>query len=83
MGWALGDAVHHALIELDEAMAKLDEQFVRIVESCFFGGLNSRDAAEVLLVPLRTLERGWATARSWLRGRSRTGGGSQCQGAMS
>ncbi|GJM23285.1 MAG: extracytoplasmic sigma factor ECF [Planctomycetota bacterium] len=64
------DSVHD-LVELDEALARLaefDEQLVRIVELRFFAGLSAREAAEVLDVPLRSLERGWATARAWLRG---------------
>ena len=61
----------HDLVELDEALAKLaafDEQLVRIVELRFFAGLTAREAAEVLDIPLRSLERGLATARAWLRG---------------
>jgi len=61
----------HDLIELDEALARLaefDEQLVRIVELRFFAGLGAREAAEVLDMPLRSLERGLATARAWLRG---------------
>ncbi len=61
----------HDLVELDAALAKLaemDEQLLRIVELRFFGGLTNREAAEVMDIPLRTLERGWSTARAWLRG---------------
>jgi RNA polymerase sigma factor (TIGR02999 family) len=58
------------LVELDEAMERLramDEQKARIVELRFFGGLTSEEAAEVLGVSLRTVERDWAMARAWLR----------------
>ena len=60
----------HDLLELDEALNRLgevDEQLVQIVELRFFGGLTSREAADVLQMSLRSLERGWATARAWLR----------------
>lgn len=62
----------HDLLELDEALrglAQVDEQLVSIVELRFFAGLGAAEAAQVLDMPLRSLERGWATARAWLRGK--------------
>jgi RNA polymerase sigma factor (TIGR02999 family) len=58
------------LLALDEALEELgqmDEKLLRIVELRFFGGLTAAEAGEVLGVTSRTVERGWATARTWLR----------------
>jgi RNA polymerase sigma-70 factor, ECF subfamily len=38
----------------------------QIVELRFFGGLSVEETAEVLNVSLRTVEREWNTARTWL-----------------
>jgi RNA polymerase sigma factor (TIGR02999 family) len=60
------------LIALDDALRDLealDPQLIRIIELRYFGGLTTREAAEVLGISPRTFEREWATARAWLRGR--------------
>jgi RNA polymerase sigma-70 factor, ECF subfamily len=60
------------LVALDDALRDLetiDPQLIRIVELRYFGGLTTHEAAEVLGVSLRTLEREWATAKAWLRDR--------------
>lgn len=57
------------LIALDEALTRLqsfDERKSRIVELRFFGGLTEEEIVEVLGVPLRTVQREWSLARSWL-----------------
>ncbi len=57
------------LLELDAALgrlAELDDRAARIVELRFFGGLAGPDIAEVMGVPLRTVERDWMYARAWL-----------------
>jgi RNA polymerase sigma factor (sigma-70 family) len=57
------------LVALDEALetlAKKDEQLSRIVELRFFGGLENARIAEVIGCSVRTVERGWKTARAWL-----------------
>jgi RNA polymerase sigma factor (TIGR02999 family) len=74
---------HHAVIEpgvlkvleLEEALRRLgeiDDRLARIVELRFFGDLSTRDAAEVLGIGERTVERDWRVARSilhrWLGG---------------
>lgn len=51
---------------LDE-LAKIDPQLARIVECRFFAGLTTSETAQALSTPQRTVERGWATARAWLR----------------
>jgi len=58
------------LVWLDDALrrlASLDERLARVVELRFFGGLTTREASEVLGVSTATVEREWATARSWLK----------------
>ncbi|MCB9897718.1 MAG: sigma-70 family RNA polymerase sigma factor [Planctomycetes bacterium] len=55
---------------LDEALQKLaqmDEELAKLVELRFFGGLTNAEAAQVLGLSLRSAERGWATARAWLK----------------
>ena len=58
------------LLALDEALgrlAALDPRLCRVVELRYFGGLTTREAAEVLAISTATVEREWATARGWLR----------------
>jgi RNA polymerase sigma factor (TIGR02999 family) len=58
------------LLALDEALGRLgamDAQLARVVELRYFGGLTTRETAEVLGVSTATVEREWATARSWLK----------------
>lgn len=60
------------LVALDDALEKLaevDETLVKIVEMRFFGGLSQPAIAEVLGISLRSVERGWSTARAWLHAR--------------
>ena len=57
------------LLALDEALqrlAHLDERKSRVVELLFFGGLENKEAAEVLGVSEKTVQRDWQMARSWL-----------------
>ncbi|MCP5024081.1 MAG: RNA polymerase subunit sigma-70 [bacterium] len=58
------------VISLNEAMAQLelvDNQLARMVELRFFGGLRNPEVASVLGVSTRTCERGWLTARAFLK----------------
>ena len=48
------------------ALAKFDEQQVRIVELRFFGGLGNEEVAEALGVSLSTVKRDWNVAKAWL-----------------
>ncbi len=60
------------LIALDEALEQLeqlDAQLARIVDLRFFGGLSNAEVAAVTDASLRSVERGWVTARAWLRKR--------------
>jgi RNA polymerase sigma factor (TIGR02999 family) len=54
---------------LDEALGRLesaDPLAARLVKLRFFAGLSMPQAAEVLGVPLRTAQRNWTYARTWL-----------------
>lgn len=58
------------LLALDESLKRLEEldpQMAKVVELRFFGGLKVSEAAVVLGVSERTVERHWRLARAWLR----------------
>jgi RNA polymerase sigma factor (TIGR02999 family) len=58
------------LISLDEALDALsdvDPQLAHIVELRFFAGMTVEEVARALSVSKRTIERGWWTARAFLR----------------
>jgi DNA-directed RNA polymerase specialized sigma24 family protein len=58
------------LVGLDEALTKLeakDPAAAQLVKLRFFAGLTMAQAAEVLGVPLRSAERNWTYARTWLQ----------------
>ena len=66
---AVADERDADLVALDEALdelAKFDERKARIVEMKFFGGLESKQIAEVLGVAEITVLREWKKAKSWL-----------------
>ena len=57
------------LLALDEALGRLeqaDPESVTLVNLRYFAGLTMPQAAEALGIPLRTAERTWAYARTWL-----------------
>ena len=57
------------LLALDEALtalAEFDPNKSHIVEMKFFGGLSNEEAAAVLGVSTRTIEREWRKAKAWL-----------------
>lgn len=57
------------LIALDEALtslARFDERKSRVVELLYFGGLENKEAAEVLGVSEKTIQRDWKMAKMWL-----------------
>jgi len=57
------------IVALDEALSKLakfDERKSQLVELRFFGGLTETEAAEVLNLSVRTVQREWSLARAWL-----------------
>jgi RNA polymerase sigma factor (TIGR02999 family) len=58
------------LVAVDDALtalAVLDPRKSQIVELRFYGGLNSRETAEVLKISEDTVLRDWKLAKSWLR----------------
>lgn len=58
------------LLDVDAALqrfAELDPEKARLVELRFFAGLTDEEAAQVLGVSTRTVERHWRLARAWLR----------------
>lgn len=57
------------LLAVDETLARLhalDPQLGQIVELRFFGGLDNAAVADALHISLRSVERGWRTARAFL-----------------
>jgi RNA polymerase sigma factor (TIGR02999 family) len=57
------------VLALDEALGRLeatDPVAGRLVKLRYFAGLTMPQAAEVLGIPLRTAERNWVYARTWL-----------------
>lgn len=57
------------IITLDHALTKLasfDDRKSRIVELKFFGGLSEEETAEIMNMSLRSVQREWSLARSWL-----------------
>jgi len=57
------------LIVLDDALKRLtelDPRKGRIVEMKFFGGLETKEIAEVEKITTRTVEREWRKAKAWL-----------------
>lgn len=66
------------LVALDdalEALAKVDERKVRVVEMRFFGGLSVEETAAVLKVSPDTVMRDWRLAKAWLLRELRGGSG--------
>lgn len=60
------------VIALDEALTilgQLDQRKMQVVELRFFGGLTSKESAEVLGVSHKTIEADWYFARAWLHAR--------------
>lgn len=60
------------LLALEEALTQLGEEDgrkARVVELLYFGGLTVEEAAQVLGVSARTVERDWTYSRTWLFGK--------------
>ena len=56
-------AVHEGI----EALTAFEPRLAEIVELRFFGGFKNKEIAQLLEIPLRTIEREWQFARSWLK----------------
>ena len=67
----VGEAVDvDRALAIDEGirgLAEIDGQLAEIVELRFFGGFSNPEIAKLLSVPLRSIERGWQFARTWLK----------------
>lgn len=58
-----------SLLAVDEILQELhglDPQLAELVELRFFGGLDNQTAAVAMGISLRSVERGWRTARAFL-----------------
>jgi len=58
------------LLDLDRALARLgehDTRLAQVFECRYFAGLSEEETAEVMGLPLRSVQRGWLRARTWLR----------------
>jgi RNA polymerase sigma factor (TIGR02999 family) len=67
----IGEDSERALdvLAVDQALAKFaasEPEKARLVELRFFGGLTAQESAEVLGLSLRTAERYWLHARTWM-----------------
>jgi RNA polymerase sigma factor (TIGR02999 family) len=70
------DLKSRELIALDDALSALADQDPRkakVVEMRFFGGLEAKEAAEVLNVSEETILRDWKLAKAWLRRELKSG----------
>jgi RNA polymerase sigma factor (TIGR02999 family) len=64
-----GAAPAEDLVALDEALERLarkDPGAAKLVQLRYFAGLTMAEAAAALGIPLRTAERNWTYARTWL-----------------
>ena len=58
------------LLSLDDAMqalGRLDQRLVSMVECRFFTGMTEEETAEALGISLSTVQRDWKRAKAWLR----------------
>lgn len=68
------EAAHEAseLIEIDDALNKYaehDPRAAQVFECRYFGGLGEQQTADALGLSLRTVQRDWNNARTWLQER--------------
>jgi RNA polymerase sigma factor (TIGR02999 family) len=64
------DAPSEELLALDESLGRLEGQdadAAKLVKLRYFAGMTMAQAADALGISLRTAERNWTYARSWLR----------------
>ena len=69
-GMAARQAQSEELIDLDDALAKLEkmnEKQAKIVEYRFFGGLTYKEIAEVMDETEHSVRYDWRVARAWLK----------------
>ncbi|MEQ9570227.1 MAG: sigma-70 family RNA polymerase sigma factor [Longimicrobiales bacterium] len=56
-----------ALNDALERLAEINERGSRIVEMRYFAGLSAEETADALGLSVRSVHRGWVSARAWLR----------------
>jgi RNA polymerase sigma factor (TIGR02999 family) len=64
------DAPSEDVLALDESLRRLEDHdptAASLVKLRYFAGMTMSQAAEALEMPLRTAERNWTYARTWLR----------------
>ena len=69
-GLSAGESTPDDILALDEALARLesvDPVAARLVTLRYFAGLTMPEAAEALALSLRSAERNWTYAKTWLR----------------
>lgn len=57
------------LVALDDALGALEKfnpRGSKVVELRYFGGMNNKEAAEILRISETTVERDWRLAKAWL-----------------
>jgi RNA polymerase sigma factor (TIGR02999 family) len=58
------------LLDLDRALTRLrerDTRLAQVFECRYFAGLSEEETAEAMGLPLRSVQRSWLRARTWLR----------------
>ena len=58
------------LLDLDRALSRLrerDPHLARVFECRYFGGLSEEETSRALELPLRSVQRAWLRARTWLQ----------------
>jgi RNA polymerase sigma factor (TIGR02999 family) len=63
------DAPSDDVLALDESLRRLEEHdpvAAKLVNLRYFAGMTMPQAADALAIPLRTAERNWTYARTWL-----------------
>jgi RNA polymerase sigma factor (TIGR02999 family) len=63
------EAPSEDVLALDESLTRLEEhdpEAARLVKLRYFAGMTMQQAAEALGMSLRTAERNWTYARTWL-----------------
>ncbi len=67
IAWKVGSELDATILEDSlSRLAEAGDRPARIVELKFFGGLDTREIAEVLGISVRSVERDWRFARAWL-----------------
>lgn len=67
---AISDEEADEVLALNDALdrlADINERGSRIVEMRYFAGLSAEETADALGLSVRTVHRGWVSARAWLR----------------